>query len=122
MKISTNVFAGIIGHLGVGSEPYDTRRLAERFAVSKRATLSRRGSAVRIPLTIVNLSASGAGFMYLTPVISGSQFTLRVVGRTGDQLVIQCMAVWCKKTGSRRFRIGAEFLRLLDQSEESPAI
>jgi PilZ domain-containing protein len=122
MTISTCVFTGIIGHPGIGYEHYDARRLAVRVAVSKRATLSRRGSNGRIPLTIVNVSTNGAGFMYLTPLTAGSQLTLRVTGRTGDHLTIQCIVVWCKKTGSGRFRIGAEFLRLLDQNEDPQTI
>jgi PilZ domain-containing protein len=117
MKISTNVFAGIIGHPGVGYEHYDARQRAVRIAVSKRATLCQKG-LVRIPLTIVNFSSSGAGFMYLTPLLAGNQFILRATGRTGDHVTIQCIVVWYKKTGSGRFRIGAQFLRLLDQNEE----
>ena len=118
MQISTDVFEGIIGHPNVNFDTDGTRRLSSRVAVSKRATLSPTGSTDRIPMTIVDVSVGGVGFIYSTPLTPGEEFILRVTGRSGNSLVVECTVRWCKTTCSGRCRIGAEFMRLIDEENE----
>jgi hypothetical protein len=82
--------------------------------LSKRETLCHRRSAVEIPITIVDVSSGGAGFIYSSPLVPGEQFVLRITGREGDGVVVECAVRWQMKTGSGRCRIGSEFIRVMD--------
>ena len=118
MKISSNILAGIIGRQNLNFDKDGTRRFANRVVVSKRATLCRAGSVVRIPITIVDLSNGGVGFINSTQPASGDKIVLRVTDQTGVRLAIECIVRWCKTTGSGRCRVGAEFLTLVEDEEE----
>jgi hypothetical protein len=118
MKISKDILEGIIGHSVITPDAQDQNRLSRRILVSKRATLAHAGSAVRIPITIVDVAAGGAGFIYLSPLVPGEQFILRVTGRDGNHLTAHCIVRWFMKTCTGRFRIGSEFIRRIDDMRE----
>jgi PilZ domain len=115
MRVSADVIEEIIGHrVGSLCEQGNNRRSC-RIAVSKRATLTHIGSAIQIPITVVNVSAGGVGFIYSSPLVPGELFTLRITGQDGDGVTVECSVRWHMKTGSGRCRIGAEFIRLIDE-------
>ena len=118
MKISHDVLEGIIGHPVGSSDERGESRLSRRVAVSKRATVCHRGSAVEIPITILDVSSGGVGFIYSSPLCPGEQFVLRLTGRDGDGVVVECAVRWHMKTGSGRCRIGSEFIQVMDYDEQ----
>jgi hypothetical protein len=117
MKISNDVFEGIIGHPTATADAKDKNRRTHRIAVSKRATFCHAGSAVRVPITIIDFSLGGVRFIHLSPLLPSEQFILHIAGRDGDQVTVHCLVRWCTKTSSGRFRVGSEFLRLIDNEE-----
>jgi hypothetical protein len=118
MNIANHVLEGIIGHSVVGPNDTGRNRQARRVAVSKRATLSHTGSAVHIPITIIDIAAGGVGFIYLSPLVPGERFILRVNRRNGQPIIAHCMVRWFMKTGNGKYRIGSEFLCLVDEKAE----
>lgn len=115
MKESSDILQGVLGRI-----PPDSGATTNgRFAVSKRATLSRLGSTVLIPVTIVDVKADAVGLINLAPMRQGEQFNLGVVGRNGSRLTARCLVTGCKKTVSRRFWIEAELLHGVEENESS---
>jgi hypothetical protein len=112
MKLSTSILQAVMGC----TPPDSDRTTNGRFAVSKRAMLSRSGSTVLIPVTIVSVTNDSLGLIKLAPMPEGEQFNLSVVGRNGNRLSARCMAIGCNRTVSGRFWIDAELLHVVEES------
>jgi hypothetical protein len=118
MMIAMDAFEGIVGHAVLVADDPGTNRFSPRVKVSKRARMS-YGSNVTVAVTIIDVSEGGVGFIFLSLLLPDEQFILRVTGRDGDRVGVHCLVRWCQRTGSGRFRIGAEFLRLIDYVPQS---
>jgi hypothetical protein len=112
MRISTYAFESIIGHSATAQNEPGRNRSSRRVAVSKRTTLAHAGSTQQVPVTIIDVSLGGSSFICLSPLVPDEQFILRITGRDGKRVTVHCLVRWCSRTGSGRFRIGAEFLNL----------
>jgi hypothetical protein len=111
MKLSSDILIGIFGRLSDDPDGMTSGG----SVVSKRAILSRLGSRVLIPVTIVKVTGDSFGIINLAPIHKGEQFDLRVTGRNGNRLVARCLVIACTRTASKRFWIDAE---VLDGAEE----
>jgi hypothetical protein len=112
MKLSSVILLGIFGRL-----PPDSNGMTiDGFAVSKRAIMSRLGSSVPIPVTIVKVTAESLGIINLAPMHQGQQFNLHVTGRNGNRLTARCLVIGCTKTVSKRFWVDAEVLHSTEEN------
>jgi len=118
MQISAELVEGIIGQSNVSFDQGGTRRQSYRAPVCRQATLSQRGLMVRVPVTVVDISLGGIGFLHSTALGSGESYLVRIAGQNGDRLAVECVVRWCKPAGSDQYRIGAEFVKLIDDEEE----
>jgi hypothetical protein len=121
MQFSNEFFQNIVGHSAFALDEHESKRLSHRIGIAKRATLAPGGSTPQVPATVIDLSLGGVGFICLLPCVPAEEFTLRIVGRQGQRIAVQCRVCWCSKSGSGRFQVGAEFLKLVEQSVIQPS-
>jgi hypothetical protein len=117
MKLSTDILTRIIGRADVNFDQDGTRRFASRVSVTKRATVCRLGSKVPIPVTIVDLSIGGVGLLNITCPAPGDQFILNLCSQTGERISVQCVVRWAMEIANSRYRVGAEFVSLVDADD-----
>jgi hypothetical protein len=115
MKLSSVILLGISGRLTHDSDGVTI----DSLGVSKRAIMSRLGSTVLIPVTIVSVTAGSFGIINLAAMHQGEQFNLRVSGRSGNRHTVRCLVIGCTKTASKRFRIDAEMLHSMEDNEHA---
>lgn len=126
MELSQELFDEL-----VSGAAFERRSAAAHQRQSPRALLGIEVMVLRLgdgrdgkpePATLVDLSMRGVGLEMCESIHAGDQFALRLKGRDGSTLWIQCQGVRWSVLDGARFSVGATFTRILNPATEKRAM
>ena len=121
MKLPTQVLVKILGGTNVRFRGGGTQRLAGRADMRLSASMlpiSKNSPKIPRPVTVTDISALGAGILRTEAMMPRSEFVLYLPCDGGTSIGIRCEVQWCRKDFQGGFKIGADFLYIVEEEAD----
>ena len=118
MRLTAEQFAHLASTFGAAAveSGQQERRRASRIQLDAKIRISADDTSGQQEVTACDYSARGISILRQTPMLVGSQFITYLPIKHGGQTALLCTVATCKRDADAMFKIGAEFVCVVNPS------